>query len=268
MPPIPRWLAVSWISAGIVGLISALLVGWLGAGFIGSSTEYGLEVLGVTRDLLATAGKTAATIDEITGEAANGLATVEGSVATGAGTLSDVAGLADDLGNVVTSDIPESLDALRATMPQVIATAGVIDGVMRTLRFVGVDYDPDAPLDDSLRAVDAQLAVIPGELRAQAADFEAAAAGISAFAGSSVDIARELGAIRSTLRQSTSILAEYDATVRRGTKVLDDLEAQLEGQIGFARTVTLVLGLALAVGQTVPIAAGWWALRSGPPADP
>ena len=66
-----------------------------------------------------------------------------------------------------------------------------------------------------------------------------------------------------------SILAEYDATVRRGTKVLDDLEAQLEGQIGFARTVTLVLGLALAVGQTVPIAAGWWALRSGSPAaDP
>lgn len=252
-----------------MGLVSALLVGWLGAGFIGSSADYGLEVLGVTRDLLATAGETAATIEEIAGEAAQGLETVEGSVASGAGTLSDVAGLADDLGTVVTSDIPDSLDALRATMPQVIATAGVIDGVMRTLRFVGVDYDPDAPLDDSLRAVDTQLAVIPGELRTQAADFEAAAAGISAFAGSSVDIARELGAIRSTLEGSSSILADYDVTVRRGTAVIDDLEAQLERQIGFARTVTLVLGIALAVGQTVPIAAGWWALRTGStvPAD-
>lgn len=260
MPSIPRWLAITWLSAGVVGAITAVLVAFLGSRLVTAGSESGLEILAVTRDLLATAGDTAATIEVIVGDAADGLATVEGSVASGAATLSEVADLADDLGSVVSEDLPESLDALRETMPQVIATAGVIDGVMRTLRFVGVDYDPDAPLDDSLRALDEQLAEIPGELRAQADGFDAAASGIADFAGSSVDIAREIGTIRATLSGSTEILADYDATVSRGIRVLDELQDRLERQISAARIGILVLGLALAVGQTIPIAIGWWAL--------
>lgn len=265
VPVIPRWLAIVWVIAGVVGMLASVAVAVAGSRFVKESAESGLEIVEVTRGLLVTASETAAVVDEIVTESASGLETVEDSVATGATTLDEVAVLADDLGQVVTNDIPESLEELNAAMPQVIATAGVIDGVMRTLSFVGADYDPDAPLDDALRDLDDRLAEIPGELRRQAEGFSLAAEGIATFAGSSVEIASELGAIRQTLDESREILTGYQATVDQGTEVLDDLELRLTDQVGFAKTVMTVLGLALAVGQTVPIAFGIWALR-GPSA--
>lgn len=260
MSGVPRWLAIVWVTAGVVGFAASLAVAAFGARFIGGTARSALEIVEVTRGLLGTAADTAAVVDEIVGESADGLDTVEGSVAAGAETLDDVAGLAAELGTVVTSDVPESLEELRTAMPQLIATAGVVDGVMRTLSFVGVDYDPDAPLDEALRDLDVRLADIPLELRAQADGFAEAAEGIESFAGSTVDIAAEIGTIRQTLVDSRSVLSDYASTIDSGNEILDDLEVRLTDQVDVAQAALVVLGVALAIGQTVPIMLGLWLL--------
>jgi hypothetical protein len=105
-------------------------------------------------------------------------------------------------------------------------------------------------------------------LRQQAEGFEEAADGVAEFAGSTVEIATELGAIRQTLLDSQELLAEYETSIDEGNEILDDLETRLTDQVAFAGTALLLLGVALAIGQTVPIAFGYWALRVVRVAEP
>lgn len=259
---IPRWLGWLWLVAGAVGVAASVAVASFGAAFVVSTSEAGVDALEVTRELLETVGATAGTVEATVTSVTEGLDTLEQSVVDGAGTLSDVSRLADDLGELATTTIPESLDALRDTMPQLIATAGVVDGVMRTLRFVGVDYDPDVPLDDSLVELDLRLAVIPDQLRSQAGGFDEAAQGIADFGAASVGIATDIGTISDNLVGSSEILTGYTEQVTEAVAVLDSIEAQIVDQSAAARVIVLILGVALALGQTVPIAAGLWVLRS------
>ncbi|MGF1667433.1 MAG: hypothetical protein ACFCVC_14320 [Acidimicrobiia bacterium] len=261
---IPRWLGWLWLVAGVVGVAASVAVASFGVAFIGSTTQAGVDALDVTRDLLETVGATTDTVEETVTSVTEGLGTLEQSVVDGAATLRDVSRLSADLGELATSTIPESLDALRATMPQLIATAGVVDGVMRTLRFVGVDYDPEVPLDGSLVELDLRLAVIPDQLRSQAAGFDEAAQGIADFGAASIGIASDIGTISDNLAGSSELLTGYTEQVGEAVAVLDSIEAQIVDQSAAARVIVLILGVALALGQTVPIAAGLWVVRSNP----
>jgi methyl-accepting chemotaxis protein len=261
---VPRWLGWVWLSAGVIGVAGAVAVASFGVAFVESSTRAAVDALDATRALMDTVGDTAEAVDVTVGSVVEGLATLEGSVADGAATLSGVSRLADDLGRMATVTIPESLDALRDTMPQLIGTAGVIDGVMRTLSFVGANYDPDAPLDDSLRELDLRLAAIPEQLRSQAANFDDAAQGIADFGSASVGIASDIGDIQQNLDESRQVLTGYSERVDDALAVLDGIEQQLESQATAAKVIAIILGVVLAVGQTVPIAAGWWVLWGRP----
>ncbi|MDH4308254.1 MAG: hypothetical protein OEX04_12330 [Acidimicrobiia bacterium] len=263
MVAVPRWLGYVWLVAGAAGLAAAVAVASFGVGFVGSSTESAVEALSVGRQLLETVGDTTQAVRRVVGSTTGGLDTLEGSVVDAAGTLSEVSRLADDLGTLVTAEIPASLDELRGAMPQLIGTAGVIDGVMRALSFVGANYDPDAPLDDSLRALDQRLAVIPDQLRSQASGFSEAADGVAEFGVAAVAIASDVQTIREELAESSAVMDGYTATVAEGVAVLDDLESRLVEQASTARALIVFLGVALAVGQTVPLAAGLWVVRSG-----
>jgi hypothetical protein len=262
---IPRWLGWLWLVAGAVGVAASVAIASFGAAFIGSTSDSAVDALDVTRELLVTVGDTAGTVDDTVTSVADGLGTLERSVLEGAGTLTDVSRLASDLGEMATTTIPESLDALRDTMPQLITTAGVVDGVMRTLRFVGVDYNAEVPLDDSLVELDLRLAVIPDQLRSQASGFDEAARGIADFGAASVGIASDIGTIRDNLAGSSELLTGYTEQVSEAVAVLDSIEAQILDQSAAARVMVLVLGVALALGQTVPIAAGLWTVRSTAP---
>jgi methyl-accepting chemotaxis protein len=246
-----------WLAVGVVGIVSAFVLGYGLWGFTGSAVETARDGIEVGNDLLAAASATAATVETVVSQAGTGLDAVEESLGEGAATLADVGELAADLGEVVSVDVPDSLDALRSTMPQVIATAGVIDGVMRTLRFVGVDYDPDAPLDDSLQELDSELAAIPEDLRARSQDFDAAARGIGEFAVSTARISGEIAQIRSSLEDSTAVVADYERTIADGYETLDRLEARVDASSCGFRLVIPLLALTLAAVHTVPLLLGY-----------
>lgn len=265
MPDVPRWLAVTWLSAGLVGLAASLAVAAFGSVFAATTTASALEALTVTEGLLVTVGETADAIDETLVGVEGGLETVQGSVGDAAVTLTQVARVADEMGEVATETIPESLDRLGETMPQLISTAGVVDGAMRALRFVGVDYDPSEPLDDALRELDSQLAGIPAELRGQAEAFDEASDGVADFGYDALTIAEDVGVIQERMESSRQVIAGYTEAAEGALAVISGLQDRLEFQAAAARVTVLVLGIAIAVGQTVPIAFGWWALRSASP---
>lgn len=257
----PRWIGWLWLVAGATGVAAAVAVSSFGVAFIGSSSTAAVDTLEVTRDLLGTVDDTIGTVDDTLASVITGLDTLETSVSNGATTLTDVARLANDIGTVATVTVPDSLDSLREGMPQLIATAGVVDGVMRALSFVGADYDPEAPLDDSLRDLDLRLGVIPDQLRSQGDGFEQAAQGIADFGAASVGIARDIGDIRANISNSAELLGDYSANAEEALSVIDAIQTQILDQSRAAQVIVVVLGVALAVGQTVPIVAGMWVLK-------
>lgn len=122
--------------------------------------------------------------------------------------------------------------------------AGAIDGTLRALSFVGVDYDPDTPFDDSLRTVESALAELPQDLRDQAQslrDLVPVAAGLAGEADR-----RSLALIRlgEDLEGIQEITDAYTDTLTEASATIESTEATLDRNIWLLR-ITLI---ALAVG--------------------
>jgi hypothetical protein len=206
-------------------------------------------------------------LDRTFGDVADSLRSVQRTVTDGAITLTQIAKVTDDLGELLGAEVPASLEAVRSTMPGLISTAGVVDGTMRALSFVGVDYDPDLPLDESLTRLDRELAAIPEQLRNQGPVLEEVARGLSEFGGDTLLIGDDLAGIRARLTESEALLDEYTLAAEQAESLLGSLRGDLERLGRTGRWIVLVLGLAIAATQTLPILAGWQLWSAGEPAD-
>ena len=229
-------------------------------GFIRASTSAALEGLSTTDRSLTALVDTAGVLRTTLGDVNVALRGVQQTLADSSVTMTQLAKLTDDVGEVVAVDIPDSLDAVGEAMPPLIATAGVIDTAMRALRFVGVDYDPDQPLDEALAAIDTQLAEIPATLEAQGILFEGVADGLAEFGRDSLLVAADLAAIRSSLAGSGRLLEDYIVVAGEAGGLVSDLTDRLAKQSRLAQVLMAVFGLAVAGAMTLPMAAGWLGL--------
>lgn len=261
-PSVPVWLAWTWVAVGVVGAMLALVGSVMGYRFVATTTEAAIESIDLSVEVLTTVGETTAVLDATFGDVADGLRAVQRTLIDSSVTLTQVAKVTDDLGELLGRDIPESIEAIRRTMPSLIATAGVVDGTMRALSFVGVDYDPETPFDDALVEIDGRLGEIPETLRGQEAVLADVADQLSAFGGQTLVMGDDLAGIRGRLVESESLLDRYAASADEARELLGGLRSDLVTQGRIGRWLVLGLGLAVAVGQTLPVAAGWWLLRS------
>ena len=216
-------LTSTLIRAGAVILaitaLSASAAGWLA-----------LNVIDTTLTLIPGISRTAEPSDDL-------LDAIEVTLTEVRGTLEDVAGITDQVADstteaaavideiaiLTTGQIPDSLTALQETMPALIDTANVIDNTMSALSFLGVDYDPDEPLDEALREVEARLDGLPETISDQGARI-----------GDLVDEIRltgtETGLISGRLDAIDAGLADAETTIDDYRQAIDDLG--LVGDVG------------------------------------
>ncbi|MGH8875661.1 MAG: hypothetical protein ACRDVM_10485 [Acidimicrobiia bacterium] len=150
-----------------------------------------------------------------------------------------------------------------AAMPALISTAGVVDSTMRALSLVGVDYQAEVPLDDALVEVRDRLGEIPDRLRAQAEPLARAGADLVGLADSAEAVSDELTDLHVRLLDAGLLLERYSLAADRAEDVLETVRSQVLAQARLAKLLVAGLGVVLALGQTVPLAAGWWLLRGG-----
>ncbi len=258
---LPRWLAITWVAGGAIGIIASLVGGIVGVSFIGNATDASVEALALSETVLAGVEDTTAVLDTTFTDVAETLTTVQGSVTDASDAMGQVGTTLDDLTVLVTEDVPDSLDAVNAAMPQLIQTAGVIDSTFNALSFLGVDYNPGTPLDESLVAVQDQLAEIPPNLRSQREGLDDVAVRLEDLAGQGDDIAGDLDTITTDLVASRDVIEDYRTTATEAGLLVDDLSARLVSQSRVARTVLALLALTVAIGQTVPLLLGLQALQ-------
>lgn len=138
---------------------------------------------------------------------------IESAARSGARTLRTVEGLLTDIADQAAEDVASSIESAVNAMPGIIQTGRVIDRTLNALSFVGVDYDPDVPLDEALESLQQSLAPLPGEIRDQVELLEEAARDIAVLSENSTSLAANLLEIRIDLLDAEDLVADAAANV-------------------------------------------------------
>lgn len=262
VPNVPSWLARTWIIGGVVGAIASLVASVFAWTVLGSLADASLQSIDVAGQVVESVGGSVAAVDSALDEVTDGLRTTQQSVADASITLTQLSALASNLSELVSEDIPSSLDSVRAAIAPIEASAGVLDSTLRALSFFGVDYEPEVPLDQAIDDLDMRLSEIPETLRRQAPIIESAADSLNDFGGDTLDIAQDLSDLRGRLADAGGAVGGYQTTIDQANDVIADVEADITSRIGPLRIVIVLLALGLATTQTIPIALGWWYLST------
>ncbi len=153
---------------------------------------------------------------------------VESTARSSARALTAVERLLTEIGDQAAEDVAASIESAVDAMPGVVQTGRVIDRTLTALSFVGVDYDPEVPLDEALESLEQSLAPLPGEIREQVALLDEAARDISSISESSSDLAASLLEIRIDLLEAEDLVTDTATNVeevsRRFETLADDFD--------------------------------------------
>ncbi len=261
MERIPRWVGWTWLVGGGLGAVAAVVGGVFGWVVIGSTVEQVEVGLDLVSETVRAVDEAVTTLDTGLDVGADSLRDVQRSAADTAVTLTQISAVTRDLGGLVGQEIPASIDAVREAMPPLVDTARLIDRTMRTLTLVGVDYDPDVPLDQALAEVDRRLAEIPRRLRGRDRVIGGVADGLAGLGTQALTSSEQVAAIRAQMADAARRLESFHGLGDETLALVASTTATLETQAARAQAVLVVAVTLILLVLSVPVVFGWAVLR-------
>ena len=251
------------VTAGAVGALSSLVGTGLGLVVLGDLDRSLASSVEVTADAVEALAATVEVADELVGEVAGTLTNAALAARASAGGVEASVEVVEGAADVTGQDVAASLAAVEDALPALVDVASVIDTTLGGLDRlpVGPTYDPDVPFDDAVRRVQRELDGLPEALRAEAELLREGAVELGDVGRSARFLAEDLEALSGDLRDTREVLDQVAATAEEATRVLDEDVGGLTGGLTAARVLLGIGGLAIAVGQLVPLGAGWLLLR-------
>ena len=175
------------------------------------------------------------------------------------GALEATTGLLDEVAVLLGEDVPATVDSFRATIPGLISTAEAIDVTLRAIDVFTVgDYDPEVPLDEAIADLDASIADLPDDLRAQAVLLQAANDTIVGVHGSMEQTAEDVVEVRAALTRAGRVLDEQAEVTSAAMDAARALGGDVVDSFALAGRAASVFGWALAASQVGSLAFGWF----------
>jgi hypothetical protein len=251
---VARFLRISGvitIATSIIALILGLFLVETGASDFRDSVKVSNEAVEAVLETVDLVSDSTVQIQEGIDAAASGVAGVSATAVVGAGSIEEVA-------TFLETDLPENISAIRSSMPAAIQAASAIDGTLRALRFVGVDYAPDEPFDDSLRSVESALGRLPEDLTDQAESLRDLVPVAAGLAGEADRLALALSQMADDLVGIQDVAASYDATLTKAISTIENTEASIDRSLWLLRIMMAVLALgAVSVGLGLTVLGGF-----------
>jgi hypothetical protein len=252
-PFAPR-LRSTLVGFGVLALVTSLIGMVLGLLLVNTvSSDLGGSV-GLSESAMLAVEETLDLLESVAVEVDEGLAAASDSIGGAAQGVEDAAGRLEDVADFLDGELQTNIEAIHGSMPAAIQTASAIDATLRALSFLGVDYDPDEPFDESLIAVEAALADLPDQLGAQAEAIRALVPVSFEFAGDATTMAESFSSLAAELAKSEALIDTYRATLLQAEGVVDQTGSSLTADIWLIRLMIVMMGLtgaALAVGLIV-----------------
>lgn len=263
MPSIPIWLARLWWMGGLVGVVVSLLGGILGWFLVGAVQSAALDSLEATADVVELASETVVAVDGVFGDVVAALGTTEQALEEAGRSLSGIGVVTQEVSVLVGSEVPVQIESVLAAFPPLVDTARVVDRTMRALSLVGVEYDPEQPLDEALQEISNSLGPLPERLRGQREGLSTAADDLVVLSLSLEALSEDVATLTARLDETALLVSGYEDAALQAALTLEDLRSDLALQGALARVGVSVLAVALAVACSVPLWLGRRALAVG-----
>jgi len=244
------------VIAGAIGIVASLIglvLGWILVDSVLTRLEGPVQLSVATLDAIE---ETLGVVDSVTTQLHDGVITAGEGLAAASLTAAESTDSLEALADFLDGDLVTNIEAIQGTMPAAIQAASAIDGTLRALSLLGVDYDPDQPFDEALMAIDAALAGLPGQLSAQAEAVRDLVPSTQRFAEDAATIAASMTGMGDDLERSGEVIERYQATVDEARAIIDDTESS------FSANVWLLRGLVLMAGVT-GVALSWGLIAVG-----
>lgn len=222
--------------------------------------------------VLDTLDLTKTTVGEVNGS----METVEAAAVNLAQTINQTRPLLDQVNQIASHDVPDSIEAVQETIPNVAEVAGTIDTTLRALNDfridqtilgfpiqydLGIDYAPAASFDESITAISASLDGIPNRLRTLEVYLSVTDENMDTISQDILLIAGDLKTINGRVADVQPLLDEY---IRLITQVNDNIRqtrASLSSQLEQFKLALIIIFIWVGLTQAAPIYLGWELLR-------
>jgi hypothetical protein len=263
-----KLIGVLFLLIGLLGLafsVTGVVLGRQAVDEFGSAIDTALSRTLVS---LGTAGDTLVLTRSTFEQVNAGLDTVGITADNVAQTLRDTQPLLDGVSNVVASEIPDSLEAIQNSLPGVAGAAGTIDDTLRTLSAfeveraifgipisfdLGINYDPEVSLDDSVREIGQSLEGMPDSLRALRSDLDVANDNLENISSNIYTIASDLEALGDNVQQIEPLVDEYIQLVADIEQIVNQTQEKLDSQLELVKLVVTLLFVWIGINQIVPL---------------
>jgi methyl-accepting chemotaxis protein len=215
------------------------------------------STLKLTADSLATVEDTLVLAQTTIGDVNAGLDTVGVTADDLAKTLADTRPLLDQVSQVATEDVPNNIEAMQATIPNMAEVAGVIDDTLITLNEfkieesvlgvdinydLGVNYQPTIPFDETVTAMGSSLDGMPDQLRSLQPNIETTSDNLAVISEDIYAVSDDLAVINGRIAEVEPLMGDYITIVGDINSAIITTREQVNAQL---KTVSLALKIGL-----------------------
>lgn len=265
-PPVPsnsdRRLGAAVSIVGLIaaaGTVVAVVLGWW---LIGTPIEQLDRRSTATSDALVTLTDNLTLVQDTVAQVQSGLTTTGELLGDSAESANQIEAGFSDTAEALEGSIPDTVSSVQQALPELIASTSVLEPALRSLSFLGVDYDPEVPLNRTLSQLSRSLESLPGELRASGELLVSLSGDTAMLASQMNELASTVDAIADDLAEAETLFSEQAEAARAARELLDVERAQLPVLERRARVVLVIFGAAIGITQVALALVGWTHWRS------
>jgi len=229
------------------------------------------ETLALTSESLNMVTDTLLLTQQTVAQTGQTIGTVSDTTESVAQMLIDTQPLLDDVSRVATVDVPDSLDAVQGTIPNLVAVAGAVDNTLETLSNfdfertvfgipigfdLGIDYDPEAPFDESVAQIGVSLEEVPDSLRGLQVHLDTTNDNLATISDNLQTLTADLAAIEDSVEEVGPLLDEYIRLVEQIDSNIALTRSDLDDQLQTVKTGIIILFVWFGLNQLVPLYLG------------
>lgn len=234
-PPI-RPLSIAIVILSVIGVAIGLIMMQSLSRDVRASTM-------VSNSALDAIGQTIETIDGVADGTSASLDSTSASVSSASSTLDGAVTAIEGVADFLDEELPATLDSIQMSMPAAIQTANAVDGTLRALSFVGVDYDPEEPFGESLSRVNTALSSLPDEIRIQSETLRLLIPSAEQLSADTDSLSTSLDDLREALAGFTSLTETYETTISDAETTIVETTDSIDTSIWMIRALIVGAGV-------------------------
>lgn len=256
-PAVTRVVGIALLGAALLGLVLSI-IGLVLIFAVGARAEAAVlreldvldEALTTTSEGLVVAG--AALTD--TAQTINSLSRTFVSVSV---TISETETIISTMADLTSEDLPQTINTTRQALDSAQATAQIVDGVLGSLSFFGLGYNPEVPLNEALGEVSNSLAPLPPALNEISRGLSTANRNLATVAEDLYTVTLGLDAIAVSVAEMTTVITRYELVIGSLQGEVALVRASVPGWFFAGRLGMSLLILWFAVAQLALFTRGW-----------